>query len=456
MRSDLITLIPTWWTGSREEPTTPVANSKSNETTTWSSRHNQNKEDRAAYVKSSSEANKAPDVPVNSTVHTGRKHLKLFGKKFNVEVPVENYKTRIAYIPLGGTISATGTDHSYTAGKTSGKELLEACQKYRPSKIDVEVSKSPYNIDSKDIKTEDLFKLRDEVQELLKTHDRIVITHGSDTLSLAAFFLGLTLDPELMKDKTIVFSGAMKPANSPQKDGPRNLGHALRLAKTLDVKGVVCVMDGLILGPPYFDKKHTTDVGAFKPVMQPKIGKFKGNEPKIKNPPAAPKHYFDLDGVNTLPVVRDFTQQHFISADLIVDDMERSVAQEDEAKRAKALVYAANGNGAIHSDVEMRIKNLAKGVPLIRATKVGNGEVSRNGAFKDDESGTICAGQLLPEMAALLVQAAMAEAKKHDIDLSIDQVRELFDAYQTPRDAATGGNGTKEEEIGLNNSNSGK
>jgi hypothetical protein len=32
-------------------------------------------------------------------------------------------------------------------------------------------------------------------------------------------------------------------------------------------------------------------------------------------------------------------------------------------------------------------------------------------------------------MAALLVQVAMAEAKKNNVDLSIDQVRELFDAY---------------------------
>jgi hypothetical protein len=56
-------------------------------------------------------------------------------------------------------------------------------------------------------------------------------------------------------------------------------------------------------------------------------------------------------------------------------------------------------------------------------------------------------------MAALLVQVAMAEAKKNNVDLSIDQVRELFDAYQTPHHTETGENETKEEGIDLNNSN---
>jgi hypothetical protein len=56
-------------------------------------------------------------------------------------------------------------------------------------------------------------------------------------------------------------------------------------------------------------------------------------------------------------------------------------------------------------------------------------------------------------MAALLVQVAMAEAKKNNVDLSIDQVRELFDAYQTSHHTETGENETKEEGIDLNNSN---
>lgn len=68
--------------------------------------------------------------------------------------------------------------------------------------------------------------------------DRIVITHGTDTMAQTAHFLGDTV-----KDKTIVLVGAMIPLTFGSSDGLFNLGSALAFAQTLP-HGVYVAMNG--------------------------------------------------------------------------------------------------------------------------------------------------------------------------------------------------------------------
>jgi len=71
-------------------------------------------------------------------------------------------------------------------------------------------------------------------------HDRIVITHGTDTLEVTARLLG----PEI-EDKTVVLVGAMIPYTFGSSDGLFNLGAALAFAQTLP-PGVYVAMNGRI------------------------------------------------------------------------------------------------------------------------------------------------------------------------------------------------------------------
>jgi L-asparaginase len=68
--------------------------------------------------------------------------------------------------------------------------------------------------------------------------DRIVVTHGTDTMEVTARALG-----EARLDKTIVLTGAMIPYKFGSSDGLFNLGSALAFAQCLP-HGVYVAMNG--------------------------------------------------------------------------------------------------------------------------------------------------------------------------------------------------------------------
>jgi len=76
-------------------------------------------------------------------------------------------------------------------------------------------------------------------QNVLKTNeDKIIITHGTDTMVETAQVLA-----EKCKDKTIILVGALIPYKFGSSDGLFNLGAALAFAQTLPV-GVYIAMNG--------------------------------------------------------------------------------------------------------------------------------------------------------------------------------------------------------------------
>lgn len=68
--------------------------------------------------------------------------------------------------------------------------------------------------------------------------ERIIITHGTDTMDVTARALGRAI-----ADKTIVLTGAMIPYKFGSSDGLFNLGSALALVETLP-HGVYIAMNG--------------------------------------------------------------------------------------------------------------------------------------------------------------------------------------------------------------------
>ena len=92
------------------------------------------------------------------------------------------------------------------------------------------------------------------------SQDRIVITHGTDTMADTARHLG-----EKVKDKTIVLVGAMIPFTFGSSDGLFNLGAALAFAQTLP-HGVYVAMNGRLFQQDNVRKNRST--GLFE-VVQP-------------------------------------------------------------------------------------------------------------------------------------------------------------------------------------------
>jgi L-asparaginase len=90
----------------------------------------------------------------------------------------------------------------------------------------------------------DSLEMNEADRELITTtclkseEDKIVITHGTDTMEVTARVLG-----EANMDKTIVLTGAMIPYKFGSSDGLFNLGNALAFVQALP-KGVYVAMNG--------------------------------------------------------------------------------------------------------------------------------------------------------------------------------------------------------------------
>ena len=86
--------------------------------------------------------------------------------------------------------------------------------------------------------------------------DRIVITHGTDTMETTARLLG-----ENITGKTIVLTGAMIPYAFGSSDGLFNLGSALAFAQSLP-GGVYIAMNGRCF--PWDNVRKNRDAGVFE------------------------------------------------------------------------------------------------------------------------------------------------------------------------------------------------
>lgn len=90
----------------------------------------------------------------------------------------------------------------------------------------------------------DSLEMTDEDRELIAhqciqcDENKIVITHGTDTMSDTARLLA-----QKVKDKTVILTGAMIPIKFGSSDGLFNLGSALAFAQTL-LPGVYVAMNG--------------------------------------------------------------------------------------------------------------------------------------------------------------------------------------------------------------------
>jgi L-asparaginase len=90
----------------------------------------------------------------------------------------------------------------------------------------------------------DSLEMTDADREIIISHcqqcaeEKIIITHGTDTMDITAMQLG-----QANLNKTIVLTGAMVPYKFGSSDGLFNMGSALAFVQTLP-KGVYVVMNG--------------------------------------------------------------------------------------------------------------------------------------------------------------------------------------------------------------------
>ena len=138
----------------------------------------------------------------------------------------------IAVVTTGGTIDKLYFDSlsEYQVGESVVRKLLAIANVKYPFEVIEALRK-----DSLELTDADRDELYRQVSGL--TTSRVVITHGTDTMTATAARLAS------IQGKTIVLTGALTPARFSETDAPFNLGMAFAVAQTGGA-GVFIVMNG--------------------------------------------------------------------------------------------------------------------------------------------------------------------------------------------------------------------
>lgn len=137
-------------------------------------------------------------------------------------------------VTTGGTIDKAYFDalSAYQIGEPVVKKLLDAANVTYPYRI-IELLRK----DSIELTDEDRARLKQTVAAL--DARRVVVTHGTDTMTESAQVLAA------IPDKTIVLTGALSPARFSDSDATFNIGMAFAAAQTLPA-GVYVAMNGRV------------------------------------------------------------------------------------------------------------------------------------------------------------------------------------------------------------------
>ena len=144
---------------------------------------------------------------------------------------------KIKFYAVGGTIDKVYFDRmsEYQVGESLLVDILTEANVTLDYEYDSLIHK-----DSLDMADADRQMLFERIRS--DTHQRIVVTHGTDTMIETAKKL------QGIENKTVVLTGAMQPAKFRSSDAEFNIGCAVAAVQTLP-PGVYIAMNGRIFDP---------------------------------------------------------------------------------------------------------------------------------------------------------------------------------------------------------------
>jgi L-asparaginase len=226
----------------------------------------------------------------------------------------------------------------------------------------------------------------------------VIITHGTDTAEETGILLDLTL-PTI---KPVVLVGAMRPADAVGADGMRNFANAVRVASDPAAagRGVMLVMGDAVLAARDARKAATSSIDAFRSFPRGALARVT---------PASldwfgPAHR--LGESARYPFPAELPRVAILTAGAGMD------AKPVEALLgigARGIVLAGMGQGNAPACVIAALaRAAARGVPVVRATRVDEGLVDRNVEVDDDALGLVAARALGPAKARVLLMVLVA------------------------------------------------
>lgn len=326
---------------------------------------------------------------------------------------------RIAVLATGGTIAGSAADAAQTSGYQAGvvgvDRLLAAVPALsHVARIEAEQVAS---IDSKDLDIALWTMLAERIAALAACEDidGIVVTHGTDTLEETAYALHLVVKT----DKPVVLTAAMRPSSALSADGPLNLLGAVTVAGSPAARGqgvlvafnnrIHSARDVVKTSTYAVDAFHSPEIGALGWVQDGRV-EF---QRAVVRPHTTATPFVALASWPVVEIVASYAGASRTAVDAFV------------ASGAQGIVVAGTGNGSIHTCVQAALGEAsARGVAVVRASRVGSGHVMRNGAASDDALGFVSAGTLNPYKARVLLMLALAAGEREPAAL-----QQVFDTY---------------------------
>jgi L-asparaginase/glutamin-(asparagin-)ase len=310
----------------------------------------------------------------------------------------------VTILATGGTIAGSGATSTTTVGYTAATVGVDTLIKAVPElqKVAHVSGEQVFQIASENMGNAQWLTLAKRVNALLAKPDvdGIVITHGTDTIEETAYFLNLVVK----SDKPVVVVGAMRPSTAISADGPINLYNAVITAGSKDAvgKGVLVVMNDQINAAREVTKTNTVTTDTFKSPELGMLGYVVDNRPHFYRA-STRKHTlateFDVSKLDTLPQV-DIAYSYANVGPTAVDAL--------VAAGAKGIVHAGVGDGSLPTKVRPALSAAReKGVVIVRASRVGQGIVARNGEANDDQLDFVVADTLNPQKARILLMLAL-------------------------------------------------
>jgi L-asparaginase len=268
-------------------------------------------------------------------------------------------KARAGSAGVGARGGSRGGGPGYVAALVGVDALLDGAR--RPRGVGVE-SEQVAQLDSKDMTHAVWRALALRCRHHLARRDvsGVVITHGTDTMEETAYFLHRVLGP---LRKPVLLTGAMRPADAPDADGPAHVRRALQLAAGKSSRpgrkadgatasaGVWVVWGQTVLHAAGVSKVHPTRLQAFADVS-------------IVSRATRP-HFKDLPTADTWPRVA-VVYSHAGATGAVVDAL---IPLRGQAK-VDGLVVVGTGDGSVHHALQAALERACRqGVAVRLATR---------------------------------------------------------------------------------------
>ena len=304
------------------------------------------------------------------------------------EGPRATAEGHVVVLSTGGTIASTHDKTGAVVPTVTGSKLVEPLSDtFDNNKLTLEV-KDIAKLDSSAMTLDDTDSIITAVNKELRRDDvdGVVVTHGTDSMEETAIAVDTFQDSE----KPVALTGAMRPFDDPNPDGPDNLALAVKTVTDPANRGrgtFIAFADHVIPAR-----------GAFKSDTSKADGFANNNGEKQPQRPKALK--FKPLGNTRVDIIAAYPGA---PADLIQRSLDSG---------AEGIVIEGMGAGNIGDELAQAAQAAAKKVPVVLTTRVDHGPVEgiyggAGGGATLADAGVISSGTLRAPQARMLLAAAI-------------------------------------------------